>query len=338
MKPLPLLVLLLAMGSSHAAEGQTPPSVEGSVPGNQLPPKKTSWRTRYELGPGDSLNLSFYGRSELNREGLRVAPDGTISYLQARDIKVAGLTVDEARQTLEKSLAAHYRSPRLILVPQEVASKRYTILGMVQNRGVCQLDRPVTLLEAIANAGGLATGLYERNTIELADLDRSFITRNGQRLPVDFRKLLLQGDMTQNVDVEPDDFIFLASNLSNNFFIFGEVNSPGVQGLTATATVTEAITRRMGFTNKAWIDRILVIRGSLDNPETHVVNLAAILSGKEKDFHIMPKDIVYVADRPWSKAEDILENVLTSFFSSAATNWINQSVNPIIKDPLIKTN
>jgi len=192
MKPLPLLVLLLAMGSSHAAEGQTPPSVEGSVPGNQLPPKKTSWRTRYELGPGDSLNLSFYGRSELDREGLRVAPDGTISYLQARDIKIAGLTVDEARQALEKSLAAHYRSPRLILVPQEVASKRYTILGMVQNRGVCQLDRPVTLLEAIANAGGLATGLYERNTIELADLDRSFITRNGQRLPVDFRKLLLQ--------------------------------------------------------------------------------------------------------------------------------------------------
>jgi len=338
MKHLPLLVFLLAMGSSRAVEEQAAPSAEGSVPGNQLPPKKTSWRTRYELGPGDSLNLSFYGRSELNREGLRVAPDGTISYLQARGIKVAGLTVDEARQVLEKSLAAHYRSPRLILVPQEVASKRYTILGMVQNRGVCQLDRPVTLLEAIANAGGLATGLYERNTIELADLDRSFITRNGQRLPVDFRKLLLQGDMTQNVDVEPDDFIFLASNLSNNFFIFGEVNSPGVQGLTATATVTEAITRRMGFTNKAWIDRILVIRGSLDNPETHVVNLAAILSGKEKDFHIMPKDIVYVADRPWSKAEDILENVLTSFFSSAATNWINQSVNPIIKDPLIKTN
>ena len=331
----PLSMLMLAACAVGPLSGQStappPPGKAGAVPGNQGPSSPVSWRKRFELGPGDVINFALYGRPDLGRPGFRVAPDGTVSYLQAQNIKVAGLTLDEARLVIEKALTSHFRSPRVIITPQEVASKRFTILGKVVNRGVVTLERPITLVEAIANAGGIETGLFEGNTIELADLERSFISRGGQRLPVDFLRLLRDGNMSLNIEVEPNDFIYIASNISNDYYVLGAVTAPGVQGLTPDATVVAAITRRSGFTERAWTQQVLVIRGSFAQPKTFIINVKNILAAKEKDFKLEPKDIVYVADRPWIAAEDILQGALSAFASSAASTWVDQNLNPLTK-------
>lgn len=325
-----LLTHVCLLASLHGQESATPAA---SVPGNQAPSSPTSWRSRYELGPGDVINFSLFGRPELDRPGFRIAPDGTVSYLQAQNIKVAGLTLDEARLAIEKGLTSNFRSPRIIITPQEVGSKRFTILGKVVNKGVVTLERPITLVEAIANAGGIETGLFEQNTVELADLERSFISRNGQRLPVDFRRLLHDGDMSRNIEIEPNDFIYVASTISNDYYVLGAVANPGVQGLTPDASVVSAISRRGGLNERAWPDRVLVVRGSFDKPQTFIVNVKDILAAKEKDFKLQPKDIVYIADRPWAVAEDILKLALSAFVTSATSNWVNLNVDPVINPP-----
>jgi len=316
-----------------ALRAQDAPQPATDVPGNKASSTATSWRDRYELGPGDVINFSLYGRPELDRPGFRIAPDGTISYLQAQNIKVAGLTIDEARLAIEKGLVGNFRTPRVIITPQEVGSKRFTILGKVINKGVVTLERPITLVEAIANAGGIETGLFERNTIELADLDRSFVSRKGQQLPVDFRKLLNDGDMKQNIEIEPNDFIFVASTITNDYYVLGAVVNPGVQGLTPDASVVSAISRRGGLNDRAWSDRVLVVRGSLTKPEAHVVSLKDILAAKEQDFKLQPKDIVYISERPWVVAEDILKLALSAFATSASSTWVNLNVDPILTSP-----
>jgi len=313
--------------------GQEASPVTASVPGNKADPSPISWRTRYELGPGDVINFSLYGRPELDRPGFRIAPDGTISYLQAQNINISGLTIDEARLAIEKGLASNFRSPRVIITPQEVGSKRFTILGKVINKGVVTLERPITLVEAIANAGGIETCLFERNTIELADLDRSFVSRKGQQLPVDFRRLLNEGDMKQNIEIEPNDFIFIASTITNDYYVLGAVVNPGVQGLTPDASVVSAISRRGGLTDRAWTDRVLVVRGSFTKPETFVVNLKNVLAAKEGDFKLQPKDIVFVSERPWAAAEDVLKLALSAFATSASSTWVNLNVDPILTSP-----
>lgn len=333
---LAILVLhVLPLVPLHGQDAAPQSSAEkpSPVPGNQAPSAPASWRNRYELGPGDVINFSLFGRPELDRPGFRIAPDGTVSYLQAQNINVSGLSLDEARLAIEKGLSSNFRSPRVIITPQEIGSKRFTILGKVVVRGVVTLERPISLVEAIANAGGLETGLFEQNTIELADLDRSFLSRHGQRLPVDFRRLLHEGEMSLNVEIEPNDFIYIASNISNDFYVLGAVTAPGVQGLTADASVVSAITRRKGFTQRAWLDRVLVIRGSFTNPRTFVVNVKDILAAKEKDFKLEPKDIVYIADRPWVEAEDILKAALSAFVTSATASWVTLNINPIINPP-----
>lgn len=328
-----VITILLHVCLLVAPHAQDAPQPTANVPGNKAASTVTSWRDRYELGAGDVINFSLYGRPELDRPGFRIAPDGTISYLQAQNILVAGLTIDEARIAIEKGLSTNFRSPRVIITPQEVGSKRFTILGKVINKGVVTLERPITLVEAIANAGGIETGLFERNTIELADLDRSFVSRKGQQLPVDFRKLLNDGDMKQNIEIEPNDFIFIASSITNDYYVLGAVVNPGVQGFTPDATLVSAISRRGGLNDRAWTDRVLVVRGSFSKPETFVLSLKDILAAKENDFKLQPKDIVYISERPWVVAEDILKLALSAFATSASSTWVNLNVDPILTSP-----
>jgi len=285
--------------------------------------EETSWRERYELGPGDVINFAFYGRPELDRPGIRIAPDGTISYLQATNVDVNGLTIDEARIAFEKRLRNNFRNPRVIITPEEVGSKRYSVMGKVMKRGVFILDRPLTLVEAIARSGGVEVGLFEQNTIELADMERSFIVRGNQRLEVDFKKLFLEGDMSQNIGIEPNDYIYIASNITNEYYVFGAVGQPGVQSFTPNATIVTALTRRLGYQPKAWVDRVLVVRGNLTEPEVFEVNVADILQGKTQDFRLQPKDIIYVAERPTAELEELTDLAIRAFVTSAAVTFVN---------------
>lgn len=274
----------------------------------------------YRLGAGDVLSIQFYGRPELTRPEVTVAPDGTISYLNATGIPVGGLTITEARVQLEQSLTGLFRNPRLILTPLNLVSKSYTIMGMVKLTGIFALEQPLTLIEALSRSGGTVSGLFDRRYVDLADLERSFIMRNGQRLPVNFRKLMLEGDMSQNVPLAPGDFILIASALANDYYVLGAVRKPGREGFTEGASVMAAIAKRQGFQDAAYREHVLVVRGSMTDPEVFVVNTDAILKGNREDFALQPKDIVYVSNRPWRKAEELVDSAISVFLEAATAS------------------
>jgi protein involved in polysaccharide export with SLBB domain len=270
------------------------------------------------------------------RNEVPVGPDGRITFLQARDIPAAGLTIDELRAKLDQILGAFYQSPRTIITPVAFHSKKYYVLGAVVNKGVYTFDRPLTLIEGIARAGGLETGVNEQRTVELADLPHSFIVRKGQRLPVDFEKLFQRGDLSQNVPLEPDDYLYFASANGNDVYVLGEVISPGVMSFPQNPTAITAITARGGFTTRAFKSRVLVVRGSLEHPETFVVDTAAILHGKAPDFRLKPKDIVYVSQNPWVIAGEIVDLAARAFIQGMTVEATSLHVGPIITSPLIK--
>jgi len=66
-----------------------------------------------------------------------------------------------------------------------------------------------------------------------------------------------------------------------------------------------------------------------------VVNLAAILSGREKDFILEPKDIIYVADKPWLRAQELLQTALNSYVQAMTTTWIGYNIQPLTTHPLL---
>jgi protein involved in polysaccharide export with SLBB domain len=305
-------------------------------------PKRAAWQQRLTLGPGDMLNFALYRapdsgftEAETARLDVPVGPDGRITYLLARDIIAEGLTIDELRAKVDEALQPYYPGARSIITPAAFRSKRFFVLGAVVNKGVFTMDRPMTVIEALARAGGLETGLDNERTVELADLSRSFLVRNGQRVSLDFERLFQQGDLSQNIAVEPNDYVYVASADANEVYVLGEVMAAGIVRFLPRTTVISAIAARGGFNDIAYKQRVLVVRGSLNRPQTFVVNTSSILAAKEADFKLQARDIVYVHQRPWAKAEDLLHSATVAFLQGMMVQWTSMNVGPFITQPLV---
>jgi protein involved in polysaccharide export with SLBB domain/capsular polysaccharide biosynthesis protein len=296
--------------------------------------KRAAWQERLTLGPGDAMDISLYGQPDMTRTNIFVGPDGRISYLQVQGLEAKGLTIDELRGKLDEELIKYFTTARTIIIPTAFVSKKYYVLGKVVSKGAYPLDRPLTIVEAVARAQGLETGLYERHTVEMADLSRSFLIRNGTRQQVDLEKLFLEGDLAQNIAIEPDDFLFFGAASSREIYVLGQVNNPGPLGFVPNATVMTAITDRGGFTERAYRGKVLVIRGSLYKPERFVVDTKDILNAATNDFKLETKDIIYVSQRPWVRAEELADEAMQSFIQGFVTAFTGVKVGPYIKNPV----
>lgn len=317
-----VLICAAAVAEEPASKDDTtvaPPSITTPAPG-------VSWTEEYTVGPGDTFSIELYGKPETKRLIVPIQPDGTITFLQGQNILVQGMTIEGMRAELQKTLTSYFKNIEVIVQPVTLQSKRYFILGRVVTKGAFVLDHPITVVEAVAQAKGFESSLLDPNTAGIADLSRSFIVRNGKKLNVNMEKLFLEGDFSQNVQVEPNDYLFFPSAESKEVYVLGAVNQPGKLDYLPGASVMSALAAGGGFTIEAFRDNVLVIRGSLNNPETIVVDCNDILKGREKDLKLQPKDIVYVSTRPWKIAEDLMDVATTAFVQSAINFWAGKNI------------
>lgn len=327
-------LILLVAAAPAPAQPEAAAAVSLSAVSN--PGKRAKWQERLTLGPGDRLNITLLETPNSSRNDVLVGPDGRINYMEAQDFPVTGLTVDELRAALDKELGKYYLAPRTIVIPVAYQSKKFFMLGAVRAKGVFTLDRPTSIIEAVARAGGLEAGVIGNNPMDLADLTHSFMVRDGKHLAVDFEKLFQRGDLSQNIPLEPNDFLFFQPAGLNEIYVLGQVNSPGSLPWDPAATVISAITRRGSFSPVAYRQKVLVVRGSLQNPETFVVNMAAVLKGEQLDFKLQPKDIVYVAVKPWQAAQDLLQSAMAAFVTASIVTYAGENIGPFIETPIIK--
>jgi protein involved in polysaccharide export with SLBB domain/capsular polysaccharide biosynthesis protein len=321
------IAVLAAVGlSGTSLLAQTAPATDAATTPATFsvtsPAQRAEWQKRLTLGPGDVLTIGLYGEPELTAKEVPIGPDGRISYLEATDIVAAGLTVDELRDRLNDALGKFRREPQAIVIPMAYKSKKYYVLGKVNQRGVFTLDRPTTLLEAVARSRGMETGMgTDQNLVELTDLSHSFIARRGQKLQVDFEKLFENGDLTQNIALEPDDYIYFPAAEMKEVYVLGAVLRPGSYAYTTATGALGAIAARGGFGEYAYRSKIVVIRGSLQHPQSFVIDANDVLSGKAADMKLQPHDIVYVSKRPFWRAEDLLDEAASAFVTSATVVW-----------------
>jgi protein involved in polysaccharide export with SLBB domain/capsular polysaccharide biosynthesis protein len=322
----------MSLLSWHTAHAQPGDSSQSDAPRTNLsfsivhPWQRAAWQEHLTLGPGDVLNFGLFGQPELAAPETAIGPDGRISFLEAHDVVAAGLTIDELRARLDADLAKYRRAPHTLITPVAFRSKKYYVLGEVMVKGVYVLDRPLTVLEAIARAKGFENGLLNRSVVDLADFSRSFIARQGKRVPLNLEKLFASGDLSQNVPVEPGDYIYFAAPKMEEIYVVGEVRLPGTAAYDSNMSVISAIADRGGFTEKAYRSRVLLVRGSLDQPELFAIDTAAIVGGKIRDVRLEPKDIIYVSPRPFARVEELADLATTAFIQGLITAWVDTKV------------
>lgn len=273
----------------------------------------------FVLGPGDKMDIEMQSNPD-TRASVTVGLDGKVYYSLLPGVDVAGLTLTEARARLEEELGKYINHPQISLSLREVTSKHVWVVGRVNKPGTYPLPGSMTVLEAISAAGGTQESPSLITTQDLADLRHSFVMRQGKLIPVDFVRLLEEGDMTQNIYLKPDDFIFLPSSLSQQVYVLGAVLNPHAVPYTDHLTMVSALASVNGYINDAYLSHVAILRGSLTQPYIIVVDYKAILKGKALDVPLEPGDIIYVPLTPYRFLVDYTDLIINSFVSSWSAN------------------
>jgi len=255
----------------------------------------------YTIGSGDKFDLFIYGEPELTIKDGVVKPDGTFTVSMIGDVRISGLSINQAMKKISSHLKKYMVEPIVTLVPSEFRSKNYTILGKVLKPGNYPVEENSKVLDTIADAEGLSIGIFKDNTIELADLEHAFIRRGTKVLPVNFVELVRKGNPLHNIPLQDKDYIYIPSALNTEVYVLGEVELPGYFGYKEHMTLSQLISYAEGFKDTANIEEIAIIRGRLDDPSVYVVNLENIIEGKQIDFLLKPYDMVFI---PKSKLGD----------------------------------
>ena len=269
----------------------------------------------FQLGQGDVLSVTVLEEPDLSVEKTAIRPDGLISVPLAGEVTAAGRPVVEVADDITLRLARYVIDPKVNIRVEELRSVEYLVYGAVVNPGTFSLDRRTTLSAAIARAGGLKQGNYRASTIDIADLRHAFVARNGRALPVDFVRLLREGDLRFDNELQPGDGIYIPSGLSQEVYVMGEVAEPMVFAYQDHMPLSRVLSMSEGFTPDGDITRIHVIRGSLGNPTVMVNNFREVLAGREREVALEPGDIVYVPPKALTSFSRIMDKILPSLLA-----------------------
>lgn len=277
----------------------------------------------YKLKIGDKLNIQIYGDPNSTRL-VEVGPSGNISYLFVNSYPAVDKTIPELRLSLEKELNNYFKEASLAISLSETLGDFYVINGEVYSPGIKPLIGKATILTALAEGEGLTMRTFRRRLEELANLDKAFLSRNGEYIPVNFNRLVKYGDMSQNIPLQQGDYIYIPSIEYPEVYIVGEVKIPITLQYIGRLSLPQAISQAGGITERA-SSRVAVIRGSLCCPKKYLIDYNRIVKGKAENFWLQPGDIVYVPIRTFNVAVDIFKIGVRAFIAQTFT-WLGNNL------------
>jgi polysaccharide export outer membrane protein len=107
----------------------------------------------YRIGREDVLEVVVWREPELTRV-VPVRPDGRISLPLAGEVEAAGKTPAELQKGLTKALSPYVQDAAVAVLVREINGARVYVLGEVTRPGAFPLRGPMTVVQAIALAGG----------------------------------------------------------------------------------------------------------------------------------------------------------------------------------------
>lgn len=286
----------------------------------------------YRLDRGDVLRISLYGADiEETEKSVTVDQLGRINYPFIEPVVAEGKTIDEVKDVLQERISKHYRSVNVSVTAEELLGRQYTILGEINVPGTKVLNGGTTVLSAIADAKGFPIRGFRGHVIDDVNLDHAFLARNGEYIPVNFHRLIKQGDISQDMALEHGDYLYFPARGLDRVYVLGEVGAPSVYSYLYQTTLAEAVAWSGGLNYWA-SNRAVVIRGSLACPKYYLVDIRKILKGCCCDFPLQSGDIVYVPPQKFFTLKQILYSAIRTFVGTLASELADEAFQSVFPD------
>jgi polysaccharide export outer membrane protein len=146
--------------------------------------------------------VNVWREPEISRNVV-VRPDGKISLPLVGDLRASGHTPSQLQDEIKAHLLNYLSNPEVTVIVQEARSQKFNILGEVEHPGSYALSRSMTVLDAIAVAGGL------RDFAKSGKIYVLRMTADGSRarLPFNYKEVIKGQGLSQNVELQPRDTV-----------------------------------------------------------------------------------------------------------------------------------
>ena len=163
---------------------------------------KSVERDDYVIGADDILTVNVWREPEMSRD-VPVRPDGKISIPLLGEFTAEGKTPTQLQVDLKKKLETVVTNPEVTVIVKDIKSQKFSIIGEVSRPGSYPLTKPMTVLDAIAMAGGFK---------DFANPKKMYILRRmkdgrSDRIPFDYNKMIKGDNRQAVVELESRDTI-----------------------------------------------------------------------------------------------------------------------------------
>jgi len=309
------LAALLVGGAARAQSGgaSTGPTAVSSTPSTPGAPGSMGFSSAapllehpiegaaYSLGPGDVLGLAIQGTVSRFHE-LDVSPEGTVLVPGASEVRVAGLSLDDARTEIRREVARAFRNVQVTVTLLRLRRFTIFVLGQVHQPGQYTASPVDRVSEGIRLAGGLVTGLepggrpLDRGSERSIDL----IHQDGERVRSDLLRFRRTGDLSSNPSVRDGDVILVGFSRSG-VLVNGEVHSPGEIEYAPGDSLGPMLDLAGGPTERAWLDTLLIARyleGSATPQRIALYGGTPSAYREARAFPLEERDAILVRARP----------------------------------------
>lgn len=169
-----------------------------------------SVRPEYYVEIGDTLDIDVWRVPDLSRS-VPVRPDGRISMPVVGDLDVVGLSLVEVRDLLTQKFSEYVWSPQVSISIRQFGGRKFIILGAVGGPGVYRYQNEISLLEAIALAGGFSENSRSGKVMVI----RGDIKKQPQVkiISANMENVIKKGMLTENIAVMPNDIIYVGKDM-----------------------------------------------------------------------------------------------------------------------------
>jgi protein involved in polysaccharide export with SLBB domain len=237
----------------------------------------------YKIKPEDSVLIRVDNVEECSGEFI-VGLDGRFTMPYAGSLYVVGLTTVELEKLVTASLKKTVKDPKVTINLKGVAMDRVYMMGAIKEQGPIGWRPGWRVTEAIASAGGL-TGAPERTKFVLYRVGSSHIS-------VNLRKLLIDGDDSENIKILPGDVIDIQTDVTVRIQVVGEIKKAGIIEVLEGQGIAEAVAAAGGQTELSRLTGAKLMRHGQEVP----IDLygAIIKAQPELDTPVKENDTLFI--------------------------------------------